>query len=97
MEPSSSSRTVSGINPAVDVKPAKVPKRAPAFLEGHAIDENQNDSMENLGFLARRDGRNDVTLAWIKKAYAAAVRRGEDGARDRLLLDDLRWPLPALR
>src|SRR6202022_1382203 len=37
---------VSGINPAVDAKPAKVPKRAPAFLEGHEVDRLLADLQE---------------------------------------------------
>jgi tetratricopeptide (TPR) repeat protein len=67
-----------------------------SFLAGATANPEANDCLENLGWMARRDGRRDEALSWFRKAYDAALRRGQDGARHRRHLDDLRYPLPPL-
>ncbi len=64
------------------------------FLAGHDADPLHNDCPENLGFVARAAGRRDEALQWFQVAWRASVRRGEDGARHRVTVDDQRWPLP---
>lgn len=67
-----------------------------AFTQGTEADPLFNDNIENLAFLARADGRTEDALAWFRRAYAAAIRRGEDGSRHRRNCDDARFPLPAV-
>lgn len=66
------------------------------FEKGTEVDPLFNDNVENLAFLARADGRTEDALAWFRRAYTAAIRRGEDGARHRRNCDDARFPLPAV-
>jgi tetratricopeptide (TPR) repeat protein len=64
--------------------------------EAHEVDPTNNDSMENLGFLARARGERDEALRWFRAASAAAVTRGDLTVRHRITVDDQRWPLPPL-
>ncbi|MCE9635417.1 MAG: tetratricopeptide repeat protein [Planctomycetes bacterium] len=66
------------------------------FELGIRADANANDGLENLGWMARRDGKLSEAVAWYRKAYQAALRRGNDGARHRRNLDDNRFPLPPI-
>ena len=65
--------------------------------EAHEVDPTNNDSMENLGFLARARGERDEALRWFRAAAAAALARGDLVVRHRITVDDQRWPLPPLR
>jgi len=65
--------------------------------EAHDVDPTNNDSMENLGFLARARGERDEALKWFRAASTAAVTRGDLTVRHRITVDDERWPLPPLR
>ena len=63
----------------------------------HEVDPKNNDSMENLGFLARAAGDREEALKWFRMAHASLVTRGESDHKHRINVDDQRWPLPALR
>jgi tetratricopeptide (TPR) repeat protein len=65
--------------------------------EAHEVDPTNNDSMENLAFLARARGDRDEALKWFRAASAAAVARGDLAVRHRITVDDQRWPLPPVR
>ena len=67
------------------------------LTEAHTVDPANNDSMENLGFLARARGERDEALRWFRAAAAAAIARGDLVVRHRITVDDQRWPLPPLK
>ena len=63
----------------------------------HEVDPSNNDSMENLGFLARARGDTADALLWFRLAHAALVGKGENDHKHRINVDDQRWPLPPLK
>ncbi len=60
------------------------------------VDPLHNDGVENLAFMDRELGDLKGALAWFTMGWHRARGRGEDGARHRRTVDDLRWPLPPL-
>lgn len=66
------------------------------FLAAHEVDPEANDGVENLSWMARRDGRLDEALTYSRIAYRSAVRRGSYAERHRRNMDDARFPLPPL-
>jgi Flp pilus assembly protein TadD len=63
----------------------------------HEVDPANNDSMENLGFLARARGDTAEALKWFRMAHAALVKKGDSDHKHRINVDDQRWPLPPLK
>ena len=66
------------------------------FAAAHEVDPANNDSMENLGFLARARGDREEALRWFRMALDALLAKGGDGGKHRINVDDQRWPLPAV-
>lgn len=66
------------------------------FEEAHEVDDRHNDGVENLAFMEREKGDLEAAERWFHIGWKAAMRRGEDGARHRRNLDDVRFPLPPL-
>jgi integrase len=72
---------VSGINPAVDVKPAKVPKRAPAFLEGHEVDRLLAELQEGDCWMVAT-----MVYAGLRKGEMYGLRKADVDLGRRLLM-----------
>lgn len=64
------------------------------FRAAHEVDPDANDGLENLAWMARRDGHPDEALALYRTAYEAALRRGSYVERHRRNMDEARFPLP---